>query len=132
MIINFNSLGSLDKGFLTAIESNKEIPFSIKRVYYIHSIPNQLRRGFHAHHQLNQCLIVINGFCKVLMDYGNDIKKTYELNNKTQGLIIEKMVWHEMFDFSDNCILLVLADDYYKETDYIRDYQDFTKLTKIK
>ncbi|MFM7620858.1 MAG: sugar 3,4-ketoisomerase [Alphaproteobacteria bacterium] len=130
MIINLESKGDESTGFLTPIESQYNLPFTIKRIYYIHSIPTQLRRGFHAHLNLKQCLIAINGSCKVLMDYGNDNKKTYELNNKNQGLIIDKMIWHEMYDFCDNCILLALADDYYKECDYVRDYQEFTILVK--
>jgi dTDP-4-dehydrorhamnose 3,5-epimerase-like enzyme len=89
-----------------------------------------MRRGFHAHHQLNQCLIAINGSCKVLMDYGMGNKHIFNLNNRSQGLLINKMVWHEMYDFSDNCILLALADDYFTESDYIRDYEEFVKLVK--
>ncbi|MFM2200457.1 MAG: hypothetical protein RL769_512 [Pseudomonadota bacterium] len=130
MIINFDAKGNESLGFLTPIESQKNIPFAIKRIYYIHSIPNQMRRGFHAHHQLNQCLIAINGSCKVLMDYGLGNKHIFNLNNRSQGLLINKMVWHEMYDFSDNCILLALADDYFTESDYIRDYEEFVKLVK--
>ena len=131
MIINFNSKGDNDRGFLTAIESAKDLPFKIKRVYYINKIPIGIRRGFHAHHQLEQCLIAICGSCKILMDYGNGDKRIFELNSPSFGLIIKKMVWHEMYDFSDDCVLLALANDHYNESDYIRNYDDFLKLVKI-
>ena len=130
MIINFNSKGDNNRGFLTAIESAKDLPFEIKRVYYINKIPVGIRRGFHAHHQLVQCLIAISGSCKILMDYGNDDKQIFELNAPFLGLIINKMVWHEMYDFSDDCVLLALASDYYNEGDYIRSYDKFIEIVK--
>ena len=81
-------------------------------------------RGFHAHLDLQQVLICVSGSCKVIVDNGIE-RKEYELNKPNQGLLIERIIWREMLDFSDDCVLVVLASDYYNESDYIRNYEDF-------
>lgn len=125
-LINFNILGD-EKGRLISLEENKNIPFNIKRVYYIFGTLENVRRGFHAHYKIEQIAICIKGSCKFLMDDGK-IKDIVTLNNNHTGLVIPPMIWHEMFDFSPDCVLMVLANDYYYESDYIRNYNDFIKL----
>ena len=122
-LIKFEIKGD-DRGSLIALESNKNIPFEIKRVYYIFGTKNGVRRGYHAHKNLRQALICISGSCKILLDDGKE-KIEIELNSPDQGLLIESMIWREMFDFSPDCVLLALADDYYDEGDYIRNYKEF-------
>ncbi len=124
-LINFNYLGD-DRGSLVAIEGKKNIPFDIKRVYYIFGTKIDVSRGFHAHHKLKQVAICIAGSCRFILDNGKK-KEEVLLENPNQGLIVDNMIWHEMYDFSYDCILMVLANDYYEESDYIRDYNVFLK-----
>ena len=121
-LIDLPNLGD-QRGGLVAIESNQSIPFEIKRLYYIFNTNHQ-PRGFHAHINLKQIAFCIQGSCRMLMDSGKE-KQEVVLCQPNQGLKIPPMVWHEMHDFSDDCVLLVLASEHYDESDYIRDYQDF-------
>ena len=114
-----------ERGSLIALESNLNAPFEIKRVYYIFGTKPNVRRGFHAHKNLKQILIAVAGSCKILLDDGKNNKQELLLNSPNQALLIEDLTWREMFDFSSDCVLLVLASDYYNESDYIRNYQDF-------
>jgi len=88
------------------------------------------RRGYHAHRDLQQVAICISGSCKFLLDDGRERVENVILDSPNKGLFIDKMIWREMYDFSDDCILLVLASEYYDESDYIRDYEEFLKLIK--
>lgn len=121
--INFPQLGD-DRGQLVVVEENKTIPFDIKRVYYIYGTEAGVSRGFHAHKELLQVAVCVSGSCKMKLDDGVE-KIDVILNCPTKGLLIESYIWHEMHDFSDDCVLLVLASDIYKESDYIRKYSDF-------
>lgn len=112
------------RGSLIVVEANKNLPFEIKRLYYIFDSKPDTPRGFHAHHKLTQVAFCIQGKFKMLMDNGNE-KQEVILEEPNKGLVIPPMVWHEMHDFSEDCIILVLADDYYNESDYIRNYDDF-------
>lgn len=85
------------------------------------------RRGFHAHKALKQVAIAVRGSCRFLLDNGHEKIEVY-LDNPSQGLLIESFVWREMFDFSDDCVLMVLADSLYDETDYVRDYAEFLSM----
>ena len=125
-LLEFQSRGD-HRGELIAIESLKSIPFDLKRIYYLILTKEGVRRGFHAHQKLDQVLIAITGSCRVLVDNGTQ-KEEYLLNNCKTGLRITNLVWREMFDFSGNCVLLVLANDWYREEDYVRNYADFLKL----
>lgn len=116
-----------ERGLLVAIEENRHIPFNIKRVYYMYDTQEKVRRGYHAHKKTTQVAIVLKGSCKFLFDDGRT-KQDISLDNPAIGLLIEPLMWHEMYDFSDDCILMVLADDFYDESDYIRNYDDFVKL----
>ena len=115
-----------DRGQLVALEEFKDIPFEIKRVYYMYDTGEGVHRGFHAHRSLEQILICIHGSCKVLLDNGTE-KKVISLEKPYEGLYIANDMWREMYDFSSDAVLLVLASDFYKEEDYIRDYDVFLK-----
>lgn len=116
-----------ERGQLVALEEMKDIPFQIKRVYYMYETGDGIRRGFHAHKSLKQILICIHGSCKILLDNGSE-KKIISLEKPYEGLYIEHNMWREMYDFSSDAVLMVLASDYYNESDYIRSYDEFLKL----
>ena len=116
-----------DRGQLIALEEYSDIPFEIKRVYYMYDTKEGVHRGFHAHKNLQQILVCIHGSCKVLMDNGRE-KKVVPLEKPYEGLYIPNDIWREMYDFSPDAVLVVFASDYYKEEDYIRDYDTFLKM----
>lgn len=113
-------------GKLIALEENKEIPFDIKRVYYIYDVESKVRRGFHSHKNLEQVLICIHGNVKILLKTPKE-EKIVLLDDPSKGLYIGADIWREMYDFNDEAVLMVLASDYYDENDYIRDYNDYEK-----
>lgn len=113
-----------ERGSLIALEEMKNIPFSIKRIYYMFNTQMGVRRGFHAHKELMQIAIPVRGSCRFLLDDGKE-KINVLLDDTSCGLLIEPYIWHEMYDYSDDCVLLVLASDFYDELDYIRNYDDF-------
>lgn len=117
-----------DRGKLSVMETGKNIPFDVKRVYYIYDTEKEVRRGFHAHKSLSQVLLCVNGSCKIMLDDGHE-RCDVTLDSPEKGIIIENNVWREMYDFSDQAVLLVLASELYDESDYIRDYDEFLKLT---
>jgi dTDP-4-dehydrorhamnose 3,5-epimerase-like enzyme len=125
--VDFPSLGD-ERGSLVAVEigMDKAVPFEIKRVYYIYHTENKVSRGFHAHKNLKQVAICIAGSCRMVLDDGIKREEVW-LNSPTRGLLIEDLVWREMHDFSDDCVLLVLASEHYDESDYIRDYEEFKR-----
>lgn len=124
--INFPPLGD-DRGALVALEANKTVPFDIKRVYYLFGTRSDVSRGFHAHKALKQVAVCVTGKCKMLLDDGAKRTEVW-LDSPTKGLLINDMVWREMHDFSPDCVLLVLASEHYDESDYIRDYKEFSNL----
>ncbi|ULS50587.1 sugar 3,4-ketoisomerase [Pectobacterium carotovorum] len=113
-----------ERGALVALEQDKNIPFEIKRVYYLFKTKVGVRRGFHAHKALKQVAIAVRGSCRFLLDDGTE-KVDLLLDNPAQGLLIDSCIWREMYDFSDDCVLMVLADQPYDESDYIRNYDEF-------
>ena len=115
-----------DRGMLVALEEGKEIPFPVKRVYYMYDTVPGVRRGFHAHKCLEQILICIHGSCKIHLDNGKETEEV-ELNNPYEGLYIPNNIWREMYDFSPDAVLMVLASVIYDEADYIRSYDEFIK-----
>ena len=118
-----------DRGQLVALEEAKDIPFKIKRVYYMYDTGEGVRRGFHAHKCLEQILICIHGSCKILLDNGVE-KETVVLDKPYEGLYVSNDMWREMFDFSPDAVLMVLASELYDEADYIRNYDDFLEYVK--
>lgn len=114
-----------ERGQLIALEEFKDIPFEIKRVYYMYDTAEGVIRGFHAHKKLEQILICIHGSCKVLLDNGEE-KKIVPLEKPYEGLYVANNMWREMYDFLQ-CSFVVLASEFYDESDYIRDYDEFLK-----
>ena len=125
---NYKILGD-ERGKLIALESNKEIPFEMKRVFYIYST-KEIPRGNHSHYKTKQLLIAVHGSCKVTLDDGKN-KQTFNLNKPNIGLFQDAKIWGVMHDFSNNCVLMVLANEYYDENDYITDYEDFLKVISL-
>lgn len=114
-----------ERGHLISIESNQSIPFEIKRIYYIYETKSGVQRGFHAHKALQQVAVVVSGSCDMLLDDGKE-QTTVHLNSPMEGVFIGPGMWRVMSNFSKNCVLMVLADAHYDESDYIRDYDIFT------
>lgn len=114
------------EGHLTPIEVGQDVTFAIKRVYYITRVTEGKRRGFHSHRNLHQVLICVSGSVRIL------VKTPFEaeiitLDDPAKGLFIGPMIWREMFDFTENSALVVLASEHYIEADYIRDYRIYEK-----
>lgn len=124
-LIDFEIMGD-ERGSLIALEEHHNTPFDIKRVYYIFGTKTGVRRGFHAHRDLKQIAICVSGSCKFLLDDGKN-KRNVLLDSPDQGLLIEGLIWREMYDFSSDCVLMVVANQYYDENDYIKDYDTFLK-----
>ncbi|WP_155834462.1 sugar 3,4-ketoisomerase [Butyrivibrio sp. FC2001] len=113
-------------GHLTPIEALEDVPFEVKRIYYITRVPENTIRGFHAHKNLEQVLLCLNGSVKV--NVSDPYKKEmFVLDDPSKGLYIGPGLWREMFDFSPGSVLLVLASEHYSEDDYIRDYRTYTE-----
>ena len=117
------------RGQLVALEEFKDIPFDIKRVYYMYDTVPGVARGFHAHRNLEQILSCVHGSCKILLDDGTE-KAVVPLDKPNEGLYIANNMWREMFDFSPDAVLMVLASQLYDESDYIRNYDDFLAFVK--
>ena len=113
-------------GNITIVEENNNIPFDIKRIYYLYDIPGGESRGGHAHKELHQLIVAASGSFNVLLDDGQN-KKIVTLNRPDYGLMVVRGIWRELFEFSSGAICLVLASQKYEKTDYIRDYQEFVK-----
>lgn len=118
-----------DRGMLVALEEGKEIPFPVKRVYYMYDTVPGVRRGHHAHKCLEQILICIHGSCKIHLDDGTETAEV-ELSNPYEGVYIPNDMWREMYDFSSDAVLMVLASVIYDESDYIRSYDEFIQYVK--
>lgn len=124
-LVEFPILGD-ERGSLIALEAMKNIPFDIKRVYYIFGADETIARGFHAHKALQQVAVCVAGKCRMVLDDGY-LKEDVWLDSPNKGLLIGNNIWREMHDFSSNCVLLVFASEYYDESDYIRNYDEFLK-----
>ncbi|KTS25996.1 MULTISPECIES: sugar 3,4-ketoisomerase [Pantoea] len=118
-----------ERGSLVSLERDTNIPFEIRRVYYIFNTKKGVTRGYHAHKELKQVAIALKGSCEFLLDDGKERVKIF-LNNPSQGLLIDSCIWREMSNFSEDCVLLILASHEYDESDYIRDYNYFIDVMK--
>lgn len=117
-------------GNLAIGEALKNVPFEIKRFYFINSFRSpQAVRGKHAHKELRQIIFCINGCFTLDLDDGEN-KQRITMDNPYTGIILDGLIWHEMTNFSPDCVILVVADGYYDKEDYIRDYNDFLQLLK--
>lgn len=114
------------RGNLTVIEGNQDIPFDIKRVYYLYDVPGGESRGAHAHKELYQLIIAVNGSFTVTLDDGKH-KKAFNLKRSYYGLLVVPGIWRVLDDFSSGAVLLCLASEHYDEADYIRNYKEFKK-----
>lgn len=118
-----------DRGSLVAIESEIDIPFEIKRVYYLVGSKIDQARGFHAHWSLKQLIICVHGSCSLRLDDGESSCRL-ELSQPDEGILIDTLLWREIHNASDDCVLLVLASEYFDESDYIRNYEMFLQAAK--
>ena len=114
------------RGNLSFIEGERQIPFPIQRVYYLYDVPGGAVRGGHAHRKLQQVLIALSGSFDVVLDDGTERKKFF-LNRSWHGLLIPNMVWRELENFSSGAVCLVLASEYFEESEYIRDHGQFLR-----
>ena len=118
-----------EKGNITVVENNQEIPFEVKRIYFLYDVPGGEARGGHAHKDLRQLIVAASGSFCVNLDDGNS-KRTIFLNRPYQGLLIVPGIWRELDDFSSGSVCLVLASECYDEKDYLREYEEFTRFKK--
>lgn len=116
------------RGNLTFIENSRHIPFDIKRVYFLYDVPGGAARAAHGHKSLHQLMIAMSGSFDVTLDDGRE-KKKYHLNRSYYGIYIPPMMWRDLDNFSSGAVCMVLASDYFDESDYYRNYEDFVKAT---
>ncbi|WP_296150833.1 FdtA/QdtA family cupin domain-containing protein [uncultured Flavobacterium sp.] len=115
-----------DAGNLTFLDNNKNLPFDIKRIYYLYDVPMGADRGGHGHYELQQYIVAASGSFTFVLDDGTNKKEVF-LNDPSKALHIRPGIWREIKNFSSGSICLVLASHVYEESDYMRDYQEFTK-----
>ena len=123
-VIHINTISTIESGELSFFESNKDIDFDIKRIYYISKVPEGVRRGFHAHKTLKQLLFCPYGKIQILLENENG-REEIELSDPSIGIIIDRPTWREMLWLQKDSVLCVAASDYFYEDDYIRNYKDF-------
>lgn len=116
------------RGYLSVVENGIDIPFDIKRIYYLYMVP-EVARGAHAHKELQQLLIATSGSVEVIMDDGTN-KKSFMLDRPWKGLYIPSGLWRDLENFSGGAVLLCLASEKYDASDYIRDYNEYLKFKK--
>ena len=115
-----------ERGNLTFIESGRHLPFDIKRVYYLYDVPGGASRAAHGHKALHQLMIAMSGSFDVTLDDGRS-KQRFHLNRSYQGLYITPMMWRDLDNFSSGAVCMVLASEFYDESDYFRNYDDFLR-----
>lgn len=114
------------RGNMIPLEYPNQLPFELKRIYYIYGVPKEEERGFHSHNDLEQILISVKGSVKILTKTPYEEEETI-LDDPSKGLYVGPMIWRKMFEFSEDAVLLVLASKEYNEDDYIRDYTEYEK-----
>lgn len=123
-IVHIKTVPTVDAGELSFFEANQDIPFDVKRIYYISKVPEGVRRGFHAHKELKQLLFCPYGRIQLILENANG-REEIELSDPSIGVVIEEPTWREMLWLQKDSVLCVAASDYYKVEDYIRDYSEF-------
>lgn len=123
-IINIKTISTINAGELSYFEGDRNIPFDIKRIYYISKVPEGVRRGFHAHKELKQLLFCPYGRIMLILE-NKDGREEVELNDPSIGVLIEKCTWREMLWLQKDSVLCVAASEFYEEEDYIREYDEF-------
>ncbi|MHC1749544.1 MAG: FdtA/QdtA family cupin domain-containing protein [Cellulosilyticaceae bacterium] len=126
--IDFPNLGD-ERGNLVVIQSDTQLPFAMKRIFYMYGSEKNVVRGQHANKKSEFVFVCLKGSCKVLIDTGNE-KEIVTLDNPEQGLYLDKMVWKDMYEFTEDAVLLVLSNENYDANEYIRDYNDFIEFAK--
>lgn len=126
-MMEFSEKGD-ERGHLVIVESKKDIPFDIKRVFYIYGSDSDVVRGQHANKKTEFVLINVAGTSKVKVRDGFGNEAIFSLNRPHTGIYLPKMVWKDMYDFSEDSVLLCLASEYYDSTEYIRDYNEFVRI----
>jgi dTDP-4-dehydrorhamnose 3,5-epimerase-like enzyme len=124
-IVELKKIGDR-RGNLSIIEEFKQIPFGIKRTYWIYDVPGGEKRGSHAYKENEEFIVALSGSFDVILDDGK-VKKTFSLNRSYYGLLIPKGVWREMENFSTNSLALIMSSTEYSEEDYIMDYNEYLK-----
>ena len=127
-LIEFTQKGD-ERGHLVIVEGNQDIPFDIKRVFSIYGSDKNVVRGKHANYRTEFMLINVAGTSKVRVDDGTS-EKVFELNRPHMGIYLPKLVWKDMYDFSEDSVLLVLASEHYDASEYIRDYDSYLEVMK--
>lgn len=127
-LLTFKAIGDA-RGWLTPLEVGNELPFEVKRVYFIYGTQPEIDRGFHAHADLEQVAVCVAGSCHFVLDDGEE-RKTIELNQPNTGLYLGPMIWREMTQFSSDCVLVVFANKLYDPNDYIRCHDEFVERVK--
>ncbi len=127
-IVNFPKVTDY-RGNLSFIEENRQVPFKIKRVYYLYDVPSGATRGGHAHKALHQVVIALSGSFDVILDDGYH-RRSFFLNRPHYGLYIPPKVWRELENFSSNSVALSLVSEVYDESDYVRDYDVFKRIVQ--
>lgn len=123
-IIELDKHHSDRKGNISVVENSKDVPFDVKRTYYLYDVPGGESRGGHAHKELRQLIVAASGSFTVTLDDGH-VKRSFNLNRPYQGLYVVPGIWRTLDDFSSGAVCLVLASERYDEADYIRDYDKF-------
>ena len=123
-VIHIKTIPTVDAGELSFFEATHEIPFEIKRIYYISKVPEGVRRGFHAHKELKQLLFCPYGRIQLILENKNG-REEIELSDPSIGVVIDQCTWREMLWLQKDSVLCVAASDFYKVEDYIRDYKEF-------
>lgn len=113
-----------ERGSLTFIESHRQIPFALQRIYYLYDVPAGEARGGHAHRALHQLLIALSGSVRIELDDGRE-RRTFTLDSPDQGLLVVPMIWRVLSEFSPGAVCMVLASELYDPDDYIHDHQAF-------
>lgn len=128
-LIEIKRINTLEAGSLSFFEAEKNVPFEIKRIYYTYDVPKGIKRGMHAHKNLNQVLWCPHGSIEVTLDNAKN-KKTFVLDSPEKILMVGSGIWRDMYWKKEGSVLCVAASDYYNENDYIRDYDEFLRYVR--
>lgn len=128
-MLEFSQRGD-ERGYLVVVEGGNDIPFDIKRIFYIYGSDTSIIRGQHANRESEFVLINVAGQSKVRVKDGKGNEAVFSLNRPHTGIYLPKMVWKDMYDFSEDSVLLCLASEHYNPEEYIRDYEEFVAIVK--